>query len=133
MSFYVDTSAAAKLVARESETVALARWLRQHEDDLWSSDLARTELVRLARRAAPQAVGRARIVLDSLTLLTLSTDIFERAAVLDPPELRGLDALHLAAALQLGDRLDGIVTYDERLSAAAGALGLAVIAPGSSP
>jgi predicted nucleic acid-binding protein len=131
MSWYIDTSAMAKVVAREDETVALARWLRQHEDDLVSSDLARTELLRLARRSAPQAVGRARIVLDSLSLLTLSTDIFERAVVLDPPELRGLDALHLAAALQLGDGLDGIVTYDERLGAAAAMLGLAVIAPAS--
>jgi predicted nucleic acid-binding protein len=129
MAFYLDTSAVAKLVVREDETVALARWLRRHELEVVSSDLARTELLRLARRAAPQAVGRARLVLDSLTVLTLPTETFERAAVVEPPELRSLDALHLAGALQLGDSLEGIVSYDERLRHAATVLGIPVIAP----
>jgi len=43
--------------------------------------------------------------------------------------LRNLDAIHLAVALDLGDDLDGIVTYDDRLAAAAEGLGVAVIAP----
>ena len=43
--------------------------------------------------------------------------------------LRSLDALHLAAAVELGDELDGIVTYDERLSQAASHHGIAVVAP----
>ena len=43
--------------------------------------------------------------------------------------LRSLDAIHLAAALELGDELDGIVSYDDRLSDAAELLGVAVIAP----
>ena len=47
----------------------------------------------------------------------------------EPDLLRSLDALHLAAALDLGDDLDGIITYDERLASAAAALGIAVIAP----
>ncbi len=46
-----------------------------------------------------------------------------------PLLLRSLDAIHLAAALELGDELDGIVTYDERLSDAAALLGVAVISP----
>jgi predicted nucleic acid-binding protein len=43
--------------------------------------------------------------------------------------LRSLDALHLATALEVGDELDGLVTYDARMSVAAEALGLAVLAP----
>jgi len=43
--------------------------------------------------------------------------------------LRSLDALHLAAALELGDELDGIVTYDDRMATAASLYGVAVIAP----
>ena len=38
-------------------------------------------------------------------------------------------AVHLASALTLGDELDGLVAYDERLAAAATALGIRVIAP----
>jgi predicted nucleic acid-binding protein len=40
-----------------------------------------------------------------------------------------LDSLHLAAALELGDELEGIVTYDRRLAAGAQALGIHVVAP----
>ena len=71
---------------------------------------------------------RARSVLDALTLFNLTAATFERVATLDPGELRSLDALHLAAALELGDELDGIVTYDNRM-AAASLYGVAVIAP----
>jgi predicted nucleic acid-binding protein len=52
-----------------------------------------------------------------------------RLADLDPELLRSLDALHLAAALELGDELDGIVTYDDRLATAARHHGVAVLAP----
>ena len=72
---------------------------------------------------------QARAVLDSLILITLPTQLFERAADLEPDLLRSLDALHLAAALDLGDDLDGIVTYDDRLGAAAVAHGITVVAP----
>lgn len=72
---------------------------------------------------------RARSVLDSITLLRVSTETFERAAELEPFALRSLDAIHLAAAVALGDELDGIVTYDDRLSEAATLHGLTVVAP----
>lgn len=57
---------------------------------------------------------RARAVLDSCPLLTVPTSTFERAADLDPDLLGGLDAVHLAAALELGD--DRLVSYDERMT-----------------
>jgi predicted nucleic acid-binding protein len=62
-------------------------------------------------------------------LLSLPASIFERAAELAPDSLRSLDAVHLAAALELGDDLDGIVTYDDRLSEAARQLGITAIGP----
>ena len=64
---------------------------------------------------------RARAVLDSCPLLTVPTSTFERAADLDPDLLGGLDAVHLAAALELGD--DRLVSYDERMTRAAGLTG----------
>lgn len=72
---------------------------------------------------------RARAVLDAVILLSLPSATFERAADLDPESLRSLDALHLAEALELGDELNGIITYDNRLAEAARARGIEVIAP----
>ena len=72
---------------------------------------------------------QARAILDSLVLLTLSTVVCERAAMLEPELLRSLDALHLAAALEVGDDLEGMVTYDQRMAEAAKALGVRVVAP----
>ncbi|MDE3203076.1 MAG: PIN domain-containing protein [Acidobacteriota bacterium] len=129
MAFYLDTSAAAKLVVAEPASEAMASWGAAHETRVIASDLLRTELLRATRRAAPDRMQRARSVLDALTLINLTSATFERAATLDPGELRSLDALHLAAALELGDELDGIVTYDSRMAAAASLYGVAVITP----
>ena len=127
--FYLETSAAAKLVLPERGSAALRRWLAPRAGLIFSSDLLRTELLRLARRASPDLVLQARAVLDGIVLTGLATDTFERAARLEPAPLRSLDALHLAAALEIGPRLDGIVTYDVRLTEASAGLGIPVISP----
>jgi predicted nucleic acid-binding protein len=127
--FYLDTSAAVKLVIAERGSTALRRWLAPREEQLFSSDLLRTELLRATRRAAPERMVQARAVLDALILVTLSTAVCERAAMLEPGLLRSLDALHLAAALEMGDELAAIVTYDRRLTEGALVLGVSVVAP----
>lgn len=127
--FYVDTSAAVKLVVRERGSSALSRWMVEREGRVVSSDLLRTELLRAVRRGVPGRMERARAVLDSFTLLTMPTSTFERAGELDRDRLRSLDALHLAAALELGDRLEGLVAYDDRLSEAARQYGITVVSP----
>ena len=129
MAYYLDTSAAVKLVVAERGSTVLHSWIRGAEREIVSSDLLRTELLRAVRRGAPEQMRRAREVLDSVTLLTMPTSVFERAADLEPDGLRGLDSLHLAAALELGDDLEGIVTYDDRLGRAALGRGLLVVAP----
>jgi predicted nucleic acid-binding protein len=128
VAWYLDTSALVKLVIAESETRALEKWLRPRATVV-SSDLARTELLRAVRRTHPTSMVRAREVLDAVALLTLSTPVCERAALLDPVVLRSPDAIHIAAAMQLGDELDGIVTYDDRLAQGCAVHGIAVIAP----
>lgn len=132
MAYYVDTSAAVKLVVAEHESPALSAWLAPDGRDIVSSDLLRTELLRVARHGGPETVRRAREVLDGIMLFTMPTATFEAAGRLDPVGLRSLDALHLTAALELGDDLEGVVTYDDRLRAAADHHGLAVVAPGSA-
>jgi predicted nucleic acid-binding protein len=69
-------------------------------------------------------------VLRRVDLLHLDDELLDDAATLDAGALRSLDAIHLAAARTLGDELSAIVTYDERMAAAAMRLGLSVDAPG---
>ena len=125
--YYLDTSAAVKLLIAEEGTNSLIRWLESHEGRVFSSDLLRTELLRVTRRAAPDLMVQARAILDALVLLTLSTELCERAAILEPRLPRSLDAIHLAAAMEMGDDLRGLVTYDRRLAAGAESLGIEVL------
>lgn len=127
--YYADTSALVKLVVREAETAALRKWIAAERPQLVACDLVRTELQRAVRRAVPERAVAARAVLDSMTLTVLDTALIDRAGHLDPAILRTLDAIHVAAALELGDDLAGILTYDDRLAEAAAWHGIAVVAP----
>jgi predicted nucleic acid-binding protein len=129
VAHYLDTSALVKLVVAEAETDALRAWINAASSPLVSCDLARAELLRAVRRSTPERVMQARAVLDSISLFAVTAATFESAGRLDPTILRTLDAIHVAAALELGDDLSSIVTYDERLAAAAHANGIAVTAP----
>ena len=129
MAFYLDTSAAVKLVVEEAETAALTAWINQSGVVLVASDLLRTELLRATRRAAPHAMTQARDVLDSILLLRIPPATFERAGELAPDLLRSLDSIHLAAALELDDELQGLITYDDRLANAARHHAINVITP----
>jgi uncharacterized protein len=128
---YLDTSALAKLVVAEEETEALRSWLlERHDVPSVTCDLTRTELLRAVRRTHPDLLGRVREVLGMLTVITVPAALFTTAGRLDPAGMRSLDAIHLAAALDLGDDLDVLVTYDERLAAAARSHGVEVVHPG---
>ena len=125
---YVDSSALVKLAVREAESVALRRYLVRHRP-LVSSALARIEVARALLPLGPDAVRRGREVLARVELLRVNDRVLDVAGQLTPPELRSLDAIHLASAEQLGADLRGFVTYDERLAAAAAGRGLRVIQP----
>ena len=130
MAHYLDTSALVKLVVAEPESTALLTWASEAERTPVSSDLARTELLRATRAAAPAATTQARDVLATVTLVSPSRATFDAAGLLEPPTLRSLDALHLATAMELGDDLEAVVTYDRRMADACTSLGLTVLAPG---
>ena len=129
MAHYVDTSALVKLVVQEPESAALRRWLAEDDREPVACDLARTELMRTVRRGGPELAPNARRVLDAITLTQVTTAVFEHAGRLEPGALRSLDAVHLAAALDLGDDLHGLVTYDRVMADAARSCGIEVIAP----
>ncbi len=127
---YLDSSALVKLVVREPETAALLAVLRQHTDSV-SSALARVEVLRAVARVTRSKTvrDRALAVLERVALVTIDDQILEAAAALPPTSLRSLDAIHLATVLELGPQLEALVCYDQRLCAAAGKLGLAIMSP----
>lgn len=126
---YLDTSAAVKLLLLEEESLAIRAYVS--DQDWASSALLRTELVRAVVRVDPSVVPRALDLLLQPRLLVIEARILDTAARLSPPSLRSLDAIHLASALELRDELTAFVAYDDRLLAAASALGLPVASPGA--
>ncbi len=125
---YLDSSAIVKTVIEEPESRALRAFLRGFRTRA-SAELARAEVVRAVRRAEPDALRRAYEVLDRLLLVTVSRSVIEAAGLLDPPDVRTLDAVHLAAARTLVPQLGALVTYDTRMRSAASALAFPVEAP----
>ena len=75
------------------------------------------------------AAAAAADALDSIDYLPATSAIFDLASQLGPSDLRSLDALHLATALDLADDCHGIVTYDTRLAAAAHSDGSEMLSP----
>lgn len=124
---YLDTSAAVKLLLVEDESLALRAYIG--DQDWASSALMRTELIRAIARVDPSVVPRALDMLVQPYLLAVDTRVLDTAARLPPLSLRSLDAIHLASALELRDELTAFVAYDDRLLAAASALGMTVASP----
>lgn len=128
MAWYIDTSAFLKLLVAEEQSSALRAWLTGHEP-VWSSHLLRTEALRAATRLGVDhdTVEKA---LATVSLILPGSATFFTAGKLAPPGLRSLDALHLASALELGRDLEGLLTYNERMTEGAKDMAIAVMAPG---
>jgi uncharacterized protein len=133
--FYLDASALVKLVREEPESTGLRAYL--DEADLVSSELILTEVPRAIRRAAAHdptipadlLIERTAELLEAVALLPLDRPLLAAAGALSEPALRALDAIHVAAAIDLSP-IDAFVSYDERQSAAARLAGLRTAAPG---
>lgn len=121
---YLDTSVALAWLLGEGRHPPAELWQRS----LVSSRLLQYELwTRLhARGLGARCAAAAEDLLGRVVLVELAPPVLAR--VLDPfsVPLRTLDALHLATALYLHDHSQrlSVATYDERLAAAAVAVGL---------
>lgn len=117
---YADTSAIVKLVVREAETDAMTEAATEWER-IATSEITTIELPRAIKRA--RSDGRAQVaddrtvleLLAALEIVSLSDDVRAIAASAEPPELRSLDAIHLASAVTLGPGVAAVATYDDRL------------------
>lgn len=128
--YYVDTSAALKLIAEESHSKVFANFYDSSAGASWvSSALLRIEIMRAVTRVMPAALPDARDLLLAFSFISIDDDIVD-AAMNEPDRmLRSLDAIHLATARVLGPELTGLVTYDDRLAAAATDAGITVVSP----
>ena len=124
---YLDTSAFLKLVVAEEHSAALRHVLESEE--IWSSTLLDVEAHRAGQRLGIDAAAIGEY-LEIVTLYTLDEGTFARAREVGVSTMRTLDALHLAAALELEPELDGVVTYDRRLAEGCVAENCRVVAPG---
>lgn len=125
---YLDSSAIVKLAIQEPESAALRRYLRRRRP-LVSSALARTEVLRALLPCGNDALASGRSALARLDLIRVNDRVLTAAGTLLPNELRSLDAVHLATAQLLGDECGSVVTYDDRMAAAARQLGYQVTGP----
>ena len=129
---YLDTSALVKLVRREPESDTLADWLDARPSTLWvSSTLIEVELPRALRRTDPLLLADVPATVARVARYEIDEMVRAAAAALTDPNLRSLDAIHLATARGVfGGQLTAFVTYDRRLLASAAAAGLNVASPG---
>lgn len=128
--WYVDTSAALKLIVEEPESASLARLIDREHPHLVGSVLLETELRRAVAREPALTQSMVTGLLADFDLYELPPSLFREAGLVGGVGLRTLDALHVAAAIRLD--VDAVVTYDRRLARAAEDLGLVVLAPGPS-
>lgn len=127
---YLDSSAIVKLVVNEPGGLELREWLSGRPRQV-SSELALTEVRLAARRHGEDFLKVAELVLRTMNLRRL-----KRSTLLDAGNishnLKSLDAIHLAAAIELTPYLNAFVTYDRRLAEAARSHDLAVYCPGTA-
>jgi len=129
---YLDTSALMKLIRPEPESESLADWLDAQAPMPWvSSMLIEVELPRALRRVEPSLLADVPSIVARISRYEIDEVVRAAAAAYPDPALRSLDAIHLATGdAVFGTQLTAFVCYDERLLAAAAAVGLPTAAPG---
>lgn len=129
MRWYLDTSAALKLLVEEAESQALAERIDEAKADLAGALLLETELRRAAARRPALTQGAITSLLEGIDLFDMPRSLYTEAGLIGGAGLRSLDALHLTAAIRC--RATYLVTYDARLIDSARDLGVQVLSPGA--
>ena len=129
MSWYLDSSAILKFIFAEPERPTL---LKELSGVVISSELARLEVRRTVFKMQPGAIALADEELAKINFVDLSATVLKMAgSFTENITLGSLDAIHVATALLLGDRIEGIITYDKQMAANAKKMGINVLSPGA--
>jgi uncharacterized protein len=128
MSLYLDTSALVKLVAEEKESSELFDFIG--DDEIFSSLLARTELIRAVARKHERLIEPAEELLSDISYVAVNRVITGAAAWVQPWTLRSLDAIHVSSAVRMRGGLRAVVTYDQRMIDIGRSAGMDVVSPG---
>jgi predicted nucleic acid-binding protein len=97
-----------------------------------SSALVEVEMPRALRRTDSSLLTRVPAVIARIARYNIDDVVRAAAAAFPDPELRTLDAIHLATATVIfAHRLTAFVCYDQRLLSVAAAAGLPVQSPGT--
>lgn len=132
-AYYIDSSAAMKLLVPEKESKALQKFVASTGATFVSSALIDVEITRNINRFYPKGSKATQAFLDTILKIDITRDIVSSASLLLPQSrLRSLDAIHFATYKKLSDAFSGMVTYDAVLVNACQQLGLKVFAPGVS-
>jgi predicted nucleic acid-binding protein len=129
VAYVLDSSALVKLIVNEQHSKNLISWVDGCKQDLFISELARTEVSRAIARVDPNLIKQFNAIVTRFGVIRVSTQVLTIAAVLSPTTLRTLDAIHLASCVILGDDLTGFVTYDNAQASAATHNKIEVITP----
>lgn len=127
LRWYLDTSAALKLLVEEAESTVLAGEIADRHVRLAACRLLETEMRRAAVRLESLSQEMVSDFLRTIDLYDVPPSLYRTAGLLPGMHLRSLDALHLAAAATLD--VDAVCTYDDRLAASAVEVGVRVVAP----
>ena len=128
---YLDSAALVKLIRLEEATRELTEWLNARPGPLVSSALVEVEVPRALRRVSPDALTAVAQTLARLYRIEIDARIRADAGAFADPDLRSLDAIHLATARAMGAALEVFVSYDQRLLRAGEVLGLTTASPGA--
>jgi len=119
MTYVVDSSALVKLIVSEEHSKTLGSWVANCNQDLFISELARTEVSRAISRVDSNLNKQFNTIINRFGIIRVSTQVLTIAETLSPTSLRTLDAIHLASCIILGETLTGFVTYDNAQASAA--------------
>lgn len=129
-ALYVDSSALLKRLFAEEESSMVRALMADRTDQavlVASSELAWLEVARAVQRVGVADVRSAvNSAFSGIARHRLDSRVLERAHLIGPASLRSTDAIHLAAAVVLG--ATEILTFDERLAAAAESVGVKALA-----
>lgn len=87
------------------------------------------KVLRALLREGDEGIERGRAVLARVELIKVNERVLNAAGLLQPHDVRSLDAIHLATAHALGSDLGHVISYDERMVEAAKRLGLKTASP----